>query len=174
MKKSKDPNGEAPVARHRTALTWGGLLLVLSVLAALVVHKEQILRDGKTVLLRLGPADPRSLIEGDYMSLRYAIVAEPSWPADGKLLMRKDENGVGQLVGLYQEGSPVGPNEVVLRYRQRRWQTRLGAEAYYFQEGTADRYAKARYGELRVATSGESVLVGLRDEDRTPLRPASP
>jgi uncharacterized membrane-anchored protein len=155
------------------ALTWGGLLLVLSVLAALVWHKEQVLQDGKTVLLRIGPADPRSLIQGDYMSLRYAINAEASWPPEGRLLLRKDANGVGQLVGLYEPGAPVGQDEVVLRYRRRRWQTRLGAEAYYFQEGTADRYAKARYGELRVAPSGESVLVRLRDEDREPLLPSS-
>jgi uncharacterized membrane-anchored protein len=164
---------EAPVARHRVALTWGGLLLVISVLVALVAHKEQVLRDGKAVLLPLAPVDPRSLIEGDYMTLRYAIAADPGWPPDGKLLVRKDENGVGRLVGRYEEGTPVGPDEVVLRYRRRRWQTRLGAEAYYFQEGTADRYAKARYGELRVAPSGESVLVGLRDEGREPLLPAS-
>jgi uncharacterized membrane-anchored protein len=169
----KRTDGEAPVANHRVALTWGGLLLVLSVLAALVVHKEQVLRDGKTVLLRLAPVDPRSLIEGDYMSLRYAINADASWPPDGKLLVRKDENGVAQLIGLYEAGNPIGQDEVVLRYRRRRWQTRLGAEAYYFQEGTADRYAKARYGELRVAPSGESVLVGLRDENRAPLLPAS-
>ena len=38
-----------------------------------------------------------------------------------------------------------------------------------FQEGDADLYAKARYGELKVDKSGASVLVGLRDDDFKPL-----
>jgi len=115
--------------------------------------------------------DPRSLIEGDYMRLRYAIEASREWPLDGKLVVRKDADGVGELVGLYDPERRLEPGELAIRYRRRRWQTRLGAEAYYFQEGQADRFAKARYGELRVARSGEAVLVGLRDEQRVPITP---
>jgi uncharacterized membrane-anchored protein len=92
---------------------------------------------------------------------------------DGKLVVRKDADGVGHLVRLYTPGEALGPDELLLRYRRRRWETQLGAEAFYFQEGSADRYARARYGELRVAPSGESVLVGLRDDDRAPLEPGS-
>jgi uncharacterized membrane-anchored protein len=150
-------------------VAWAGLALVLVVFVGLVVHKEGVLRDGRPLLLRLAPVDPRSLMQGDYMTLRYAIQADPSWPLDGKLVVRRDGDGVGQLVGLYKAGEPLGPDEIALRYRRRRWETRLGAEAFYFQEGDAARYARACYGELRVAPSGESVLVGLRDVDRVPL-----
>ncbi len=156
---------------RRAALIWGGLGLLGVVFTGLVGHKESVLRDGEPVLLRLGPADPRSLIEGDYMRLRYAITAAPAWPLDGKLVVRKDADGVGELVGLYDPARPLGPGEIAIRYRRRRWQTRLGAEAYYFQEGQAERFAKARYGELRVAGSGETVLVGLRDDQRAPISP---
>jgi uncharacterized membrane-anchored protein len=158
----------------RVALLWGGLALVLVVFVGLVLHKEAVLRDGQPILLRLAPVDPRSLMQGDYMTLRYAIQADPSWPLDGKLVVRRDADGVGQLVRLYVPGDVLGPDELALRYRRRRWQTRLGAEAFYFQEGDAARYARACYGELRVAPSGESVLVGLRDVDRVPLTTDSP
>jgi uncharacterized membrane-anchored protein len=152
---------------------WGGLALVLAIFLALVAQKEAVLRDGQPVLLRLAPVDPRSLIQGDYMQLGYDIVLDRSWPTDGKLVLRKDADGVGHLVRIYTPGEPVAPDELILRYRRRRWQTRLGADAFYFQEGTADRYASARYGELRVTTSGESVLVGLCDENHARLGTSS-
>jgi uncharacterized membrane-anchored protein len=160
---------ESTVERRRLALVWGGLALVVVVFLGLVAQKEAVLRDGQPLLLRLGPVDPRSLIEGDYMRLAYEIQAQADWPVDGKLVVRKDADGVGHLVRLHMPGEPLAPGEMLLRYRRRRWQTRLGAEAFYFQEGTAGRYANACYGELRVTPSGESVLVGLRDADRAQL-----
>ena len=46
----------------------------------------------------------------------------------------------------------------------------LGTNAYFFEEGTGARYARARYGEFRVdPSSGEAVLVGLRDWELGPL-----
>jgi len=38
-------------------------------------------------------------------------------------------------------------------------------DAFFFQEGHAQDYTKARYGEFRVAGSGECMLTGLRDEN---------
>ena len=41
----------------------------------------------------------------------------------------------------------------------------LGTNAFFFEEGTAERFNGARYGEFRVdRTSGEAVLVGLRND----------
>lgn len=154
--------------RVRLVLMWGGFALLVAVFVGLVAQKEQVLKTGQPVLLRLAPVDPRSLIEGDYMRLRYAIEAEASWPSDGLVVVRLDANGVGERIGLYR-GQPLGPGDLTLRYRRRRSRTQLGAEAFYFEEGTAAAYAKAAYGELRVAPSGDSVLVGLRDANRVPL-----
>jgi uncharacterized membrane-anchored protein len=153
---------------RRTLVMWGGAALVLSVVSGLVIHKEHVLASGEPLLLALRPVDPRSLIQGDYMRLRYAITADAAWPDDGKMVVRRDAGGVAQRVRLY-DGGALQPGELVLRYRQRDGDTRLGAEAFYFQEGDADRYAHAKYGELRVGPSGESVLVGLRDENKTLL-----
>ncbi|MCC9044019.1 GDYXXLXY domain-containing protein [Myroides sp. M-43] len=38
-----------------------------------VLQKENTIKEGQLVLLELAPVDPRSLIQGDYMILNYAI-----------------------------------------------------------------------------------------------------
>jgi len=58
---------------------------------------------------------------------------------------------------------------MTLRYRDRHGDLRLGAEAFFFEEGKGDLYANARYGELRVTGRGDAVLVGLRDAERNRL-----
>ncbi len=40
----------------------------------------------------------------------------------------------------------------------------VATHAFFFQEGTAKEYEKARYGEFRVANNGELLLNNLRDE----------
>ncbi|QDF07106.1 hypothetical protein BHS04_28525 [Myxococcus xanthus] len=158
----------------RTAVIFGGLAFALLVPTGLVVQKEHVLRSGTPVLLELAPVDPRSLIQGDYMVLDYAISRErdanPATTAtDGNMVLRLDANGVGTFVRFDTPDTPLAPDELKLRYRLRQGRYRLGAEAFFFQEGHADRYEGARYGELRVADSGSSVLVGLRDAQRQPL-----
>ncbi|RJS25768.1 hypothetical protein DRW03_04620 [Corallococcus sp. H22C18031201] len=152
----------------------GGLALVLGSALVLVAQKEAVVARGQPVLLRLAPVDPRSLMQGDYMQLNYAISADQGWdnegrPRDGNLVLRLDSDGVGQFVRFDSPDVPLAPGEFRLRYRIRDHRVRLGAEAFFFQEGHADRYEHAQYGELRVADSGTSVLVGLRDENRKPL-----
>ena len=59
------------------------IILSVVVLAALnhgVYEKEQIKEHGETILFELAPFNPRSLIQGDYMRLRYAI--ERNAPAE--------------------------------------------------------------------------------------------
>jgi uncharacterized membrane-anchored protein len=168
----------------RARVIFGGFLLVVAALVVQVVRKEQVLAHGTTVLLELAPVDPRSLMQGDYMVLDYAISREArlanatDWgttsaaspgPKEGRLVLRLDENGVGRFVRHDVSGTPLAPGELLLRYKVRQSRVRLGAEAFFFQEGHADRYEQAKYGELRVTGDGSSVLVGLRDAGRQPL-----
>lgn len=145
-----------------------GLALVLGVVAVQVAHKEAVLADGRPVLLELAPVDPRSLMQGDYMVLRYAIADDmrgDDWPEDGLAVLVADADGIARLVGP-DTGRALGPDELRLRYRRRGGHVRIGAESYFFEEGTGDRYAEARYGVLRVEPGGESVLIGLAGVDR--------
>ena len=141
------------------------LLLVLTVVNGMVVQKERMLRSGRTMLLRLVPLDPRSLMQGDYMVLRYRLanyVPGGRLASKGRLVVRLDAHDVATFVRVHQD-EPLKDGEHLLVYRKGK-RVRLGAEAFFFQEGHASRYSGARYGELKVAPSGDSVLVGLRNE----------
>jgi uncharacterized membrane-anchored protein len=154
------------------ALFLVGLVLAVGVPLAQIALKEQVLQGGQLVLLELAPVDPRSLIQGDYMRLNYAINNElrgnESWPQDGHVVVKLDENQVAKFVRR-DAGESLGPGEHRIRYRRRSRGFRIGTDAFYFQEGHASRYESAKYGEVRLAGSGESVLVGLRDARRQPL-----
>ena len=53
---------------------WLTLIIIIAYVNFLVAGKENIIRHGKTVFLELVPTDPKILMRGDYMRLRYAIV----------------------------------------------------------------------------------------------------
>ncbi|ARA94582.1 MAG: hypothetical protein D6685_11860 [Bacteroidetes bacterium] len=150
-------------------------LAVLGVPAYLIAQKERLLAEGRTVLLRLAPVDPRSLMQGDYMDLRYAFpdstLPPEALPRRGRLVLIVGPDSVARIDRLYREGEPLGPNEQLIAYRKRQGRVQFGAEAFFFQEGHADYYSGAQYGALKVNPEGESLLVGLRDEARRPLGP---
>lgn len=156
--------------RLSRALTLLGAVLVLGAVNASIYGKERVIRGGETVYLELAPVDPRSLMQGDYMALRFRLADRIQlWrEAEGReglrtAPLRVDDRGVGTL----SEGDG-GTLEIAFRMRGGRvW---LGTNAYFFEEGTAARYSGARYGEFRVdPSSGEAVLVGLRDAELGPL-----
>jgi uncharacterized membrane-anchored protein len=148
----------------------------LAIPAGLVAHKEHILATGRPVYLDLLPRDPRSLMQGDYMVLRYAlepdVLAQKPARGKGALVVRLDERGVASLARLDAGDQPLAANEQLLRFRylpDGAPPVRIGAESFFFEEGTADVYAGARYGKLVVDAAGRSVLVGLADESLAPL-----
>ena len=145
------------------------LLIILSV-NFLIVKKEDTLSKGSTMLLRLAPVDPRSLMQGDYMVLRYTLarnVPKDQLEDKGRIVVSLNENNVAKFVRVYK-GKTLNEDEHLLFYRNR-GDLRLGAESFMFQEGNAKLYSRAQYGELKVDQSGASVLVGLRGKDFIPL-----
>lgn len=157
----------------QTALLWLVAIGILAFVNYGIYGKETLIREGEPVLLELAPVDPRSLIQGDYMVLRYAIAAnleQTELPARGKLVIRLDENQVARFVRL-DDGSPLANDERLLNYYKHDWSLDLGAGSFFFQEGTAELYEDAVYGELRVDESGGSILVGLRGDTFETLGP---
>lgn len=149
-------------------------LVVLVVVNGLVIQKELLLKNGREILLELAPVDPRSLIQGDYMALRYAIseqIERASPARDGFAIVRLDANNVATFVGIYQPGMALGPDETLLRFRERGEGVYIGPESFFFQEGDAEYYREAEYGALRVGNNGSVVLVGLRGKELEPLGP---
>jgi uncharacterized membrane-anchored protein len=156
------------LVKSRVFLEIAALILILVMTNGLILQKHSMLKSGETILLKLAPVDPRSLMQGDYMALRYELerlisaqnVTDP--PREGRIVVTLDGQGIASFVRIHH-GEPLGEGEHLLRYRHR-GNFRLGPDAFFFQEGHAKDYESARYGELKVSPSGDSVLVGLRGE----------
>lgn len=146
----------------------GVLMLVLVNLS--ILQRENLIRDGRIVLLELAPVDPRSLMQGDYMALRYQMEAQAFPHAklreseDGFVIAQLDEHGVARFQRRQSDLSQLAQAEVGLRYRVRHHRPQFASPSYFFQEGKAAHFEKARYGEYRVAENGDMILTGLRDE----------
>jgi uncharacterized membrane-anchored protein len=149
----------------------------LAVLAAAnwtIYARERLLAQGRVVLLELAPVDPRSLMQGDYMALRFAVADRLQLAArdgDGRVVVRLDERGVGRFARR-DDGAALGEREVAMRYRVREGRVKFATNGFFFEEGRAADYAGARFGEFRVAPSGELLLTGLRGRNLEPLGPA--
>lgn len=159
----------------RRAIVLGWCVGVLVILNGMILQKERVLAEGRLVFLELQPRDPRSLMQGDYMILRYsfgdrAYLPEGA-PLHGALVGRVDPRGVATFAR-FAPVEPRGEEEVLLRYAPSvgdRRRARVAAESYLFQEGTAAEFQRARYAAIRVAADGTTVLAGLRDASFQPL-----
>ena len=145
------------------------LLILLVYFNFSVSKKEQLLKDGKLVLLQLAPVDPRSLMQGDYMSLRYSIsenIGTQSIPKRGFCIVKLDSKGIAGRVRFQKDKSPLNKGEYLIEYNSPdEWNVNIGAESFFFQEGQAEKYEKAKYGGIKIDENGNSVLIGLYDEN---------
>lgn len=145
------------------------LLLLLGYFNWSIFQKEQILKDGQLVLLQLAPVDPRSLMQGDYMSLNYNESGFKNWeketPPRGYAILKTDSNQVAQIVRLQESPEPINDDELIMKYKIIDGRLFLGAESFFFEEGQDTIFEKAAYGGLKIDDKGESLLVGLYDGD---------
>jgi uncharacterized membrane-anchored protein len=150
-------------------------LIVLTVAAFAVFNiaiyrNERLLASGARLYLELAPVDPRSLIQGDYMRLRYAVerVAQDAGAAkneeNGYLVVSLDEKLVGRFVRVYQRDA-LAADERLIPYKGAGRDVRVVPDSYMFQEGQAERFAAAKYGEFRNDGAGRQLLVGLADQE---------
>ncbi|HWK52690.1 MAG TPA: GDYXXLXY domain-containing protein [Steroidobacter sp.] len=148
------------------AITALGAILVLVAVNHSIRAKERIISTGELIYLALAPVDPRSLMQGDYMALRFQLAdaingRRDTYPRAPIVL---DERHIATLA---ERGVAT---DRFMRYRLRNDGVWLGTNAYFFAEGSAARFANARFGEFRLdRASGEAVLVGLRDGELNAL-----
>lgn len=151
------------------ALLLAGLALILTAANWAIASRELLKSSGQLVYLELAPVDPRSLMQGDYMSLRYKIdLKSPDSAPSGYLIIRLDDRHVAKAVGWNSEPAA---GELRLKYRDRYGRTSIGSDAFFFEEGTSRLYESARYGEFRVAENGDALLTALRDANLVRLGP---
>ncbi len=145
-------------------LILGTALVILGIATGIVWTKETTLREGTSVLLRLRPVDPRSLLQGDYMALAYAIeadLAKLSLPEKGRLVVRLDKHDVASFERI-DDGTPLAANEHYLVFTNS-GRPRVAPHSFFFEEGTGSQFSGAEYGELKVDAKGNALLTHLRD-----------
>jgi uncharacterized membrane-anchored protein len=148
--------------------------LVLGAVNYSIAGKETIKRDGELVYIDLAPIDPRSIMQGDYMALRFRLAQEiersfanAPRPSEGEKRLAEVALDPRKVASLAKPGMPA---PLKIQYRIRKGAVWLGTNAFFFEEGSDQRYSQARYGEFRVdRETGEAVLVGLRDATLRPL-----
>lgn len=161
-------------------------LIVLLLVNWSIAGKESHLKNGKVVYLQLAPVDPRSLMQGDYMALRFALANDVyralpklekslSWrrnidAGDGRVVVTLDKNSVASFNRL-ENDLPLESNEVLMRYRVRSGKLKFATNAFFFEEGTAKDYQVARYGQFRVDNKGELLLTSMYDKDLKKIIP---
>jgi len=148
-------------------------LLIFAVFNYAIYQKEQIKAHGEIVLLELEPVDPRSLIQGDYMRLLYAIENAPVQAKQkrGYLVVRLDTNKVATFKRFY-EGEPLAPEERLLHYHRKYSGIQIVPNSFMFQEGHAGLYERAKYGVFRFSNKDSRILVGLADDKFQMIQPS--
>ena len=169
------------------------VIALLGVVNYKVQQFEDVLATGKPVVLKIAPVDPRSLMQGDYMVLNYAILSEfqqsrvlpetnesnettentgidESSPSEKKayILVHLDKNHVATFC---EEQSEIPtdfkyctPNVYLpIRYNGS-WHPKLPSQDYFFAEGKGEYYAQAEYAEYRFK-DGILLLARLLDKD---------
>ncbi|HQV08600.1 MAG TPA: GDYXXLXY domain-containing protein, partial [Thauera sp.] len=146
------------------------LVLVVGLTVHAVIDRERVLDEGRIVLFELAPVDPRSLMQGDYMALRFAIddaLPRRAGTATGPLPrfahVELAADGRASLAGVGDD-LPAPSATVAVRIRLRDGAPSVGPNAFFFQEGQAAVFEGARWGEFRVAADGTALLTHLRDE----------
>ena len=151
------------------------LLLSLGLLAMInwdIVKREAWLAEGEVVRLELAPVDPRSLMQGDYMTLNYQIMATIRAEAEcdtlnGYVRVKRNADLVAKFVAFEANylDAALPENELLLQVRLRGGDVKLATNAFFFQEGQGERFEAAQYGEFRVNEQGELLLDALLDQD---------
>jgi uncharacterized membrane-anchored protein len=166
------------VALDRRAL-WVALTTVatLVIAAGAIAQKQDLITRGQAVYVELAPVDPRSLMQGDYMRLEFRVPvdlrdAPPAVSAERpKVVARRDARGVATLLRVAKLAEPLAAGEFLLELTPKNGRWILVSDAWFFREGDAERWERARYGEFRVTPEGRALLVGMADEKLQAIKP---
>lgn len=159
------------------AVLFGVAILVqCGLLVLMVVDRMEILREGREVTLQTQPVDPRDLLRGDYVVLRYDISQLPAGALAGKttetrnpivfVKLAPNANGLYEAVSVSADPVTVAAPEILIRGRvsyscgsaSRTFCDKLtikyGLENYFVPEGEGRKLEQARNQQrLRVVAA---------------------
>ncbi|MBO1001362.1 GDYXXLXY domain-containing protein [Pseudogracilibacillus auburnensis] len=170
-RKRANPTVSTKRIQYKTPFLISLILLQLGFISYQSYTNETLLKEGELIKLELMPIDPRSMLQGDYIILRYGITEMEQtddyrlWNKKIKVVLREN-NGIYDYAGYYQingewnkpyneeqgdimiNGKSNGPNEVV-----------YGIESYFVPEGTGvDLQNEVEYAYVRVGKTGNAII----------------
>ncbi len=157
----------------RDATLFIATIMIFVIFNVMIYQKQKILRTGETVYLSIAPVDPRSLMQGDYMTFRYLLeddikkVATPATQG-GYLVIATNENGVGEFVKFYQ-GETLNTNEKLLQYRfhpNNFAPYTIKPNTFFFQEKLQPNFQQAKFAVFHYQGEKNYLLTGLADQER--------
>lgn len=135
----------------------------LTLIAAMVIDRAGILREGKEITLQTRPVDPRDFLRGDYVVLSYDIsqisAAELRQQGIEKrervvfVKLAPQPDGLYKAVSAHVDPVPVSGNEVLIRGRISNWHycgscttyaVNYGLEKFFVPQGEGLELEKAR------------------------------
>lgn len=147
-------------------------IIVLIIVNVSAFNRESELKHGTKMFVELLPVDPRSLIQGDYMVLRYDLRdvkgLEKGQDAANKQLriVKLDKDSLLISSDLFT-GQLLTDNQHLLKVKRgSSWRDFYpSSDTFLFSEGLAYCYEQAKYAELRVTPQGKALLYKLADKD---------
>ncbi len=138
---------------------------------------------GELVIAPLAPVDPRSLMQGDYLRIAFAVPrAAPDRaaarmfeapPDRVQVVVRLDARHVATLLRWRLPGEALAPDQRALDLRPGDvpGNAVIGTDQWFIPEGQGARYAAARYARLRVTPAGMVQMTGVMDAELRPIDP---
>lgn len=96
--------------QYRLSLLLAVILLQFGFIGYQVTTNETLLKHGELIKLELEPVDPRSMMQGDYIQLRYTIsdldenIKQTSFHKQKIKVVLREQDGIFQYAGFYQIG----------------------------------------------------------------------
>ena len=126
-------------------ILFGTALIWVVIAIGLIWYKQQLLSTGAKIMLETVPVDPRDMLKGDYVRLKYKI-SNPDFAALGSTVTFKKGETIylelKQNGELWEAESVVGKGDlsgtgIVIKGKMKKWsrEVEYGIENYYVPEG---------------------------------------
>lgn len=155
------------------------IVLLMAGLSMVIYNQEQIINSEKIAILETRPVDPRDLLRGEYVILRYAIEADAGDLLDANstaskafIILDLNEQGVASVQEVVFE-EPTNEVLYIGADINGRLLTIPDINQYYLEEGTG-KSIEDMIGKLQVQVGikdGEVRIVQLLDSNFEPVLP---
>ena len=143
---------------------WATVAGQIILLVAFIAVKENTLRTGTSVLLQTVPIDPRSLLQGEYVVLRYEIGDISGKMPNSRqgdtiyVQLMEDSDGVWRAIG-YAMNRPGADRVFIQGTVAGRGRLEFGIDTYFIPEGTGRIIERSRDVKVRVAVNSRGAAV---------------